>query len=1308
MGYGNDLGDPPIIDLKFSKDPADAALFNLGYYRFEKDLNTQCTFSLQRVTSFLYYRRNFHISLGYSQVMLRTLKIITRANQCSTTGDTSKIKTIIPDAQKNKIISMVRCDLCLDSQEDEEAEEAKEAEEAENKSEKSFDRSEMSNTKGLGRIVWQETLPPSQEGGYSRKRTTVYVGEVHSTKGTLCEARGMGELTVETTILKPKPLEVQEKKKPTVPTLKRSKSSPLLKENYKIPNTKSTIDLMLLYDDESIHNENTLTSKEDQEEVQDEDIGEEDIGEYVHTNEGVLSWLMGLPRGIMNRIVAPVVDLTNLMGDEDYFMPFTILLEKSNINEPVWQKDDINEDYSYRGIVRQYKDSQLYTYKSDSSSKSPWHLMCLEWNLRYTKLAAPKVDITRSPETSSETSSETSPEISSYGDRLSECIRSKDDESLGEHAIIDDMCRHYVIECVLGGSYSVTGSLWTPGDPGIVGGPPIGRVSDYFKTTICSDTTFYVTGKSSIPTPKIFYKAMQDGENVVLNFEKDVENFNQDQTMVALDDALRIHGCERDVQNFHPGKSSAVVNNKKTQDSYEHRPVPDGYGIKTVNVKLSISDNEISQRIDKRGQFRRGLQNNVGAVFTGGRISTKEDYVYHRKTFGITELDTITFGTIISSSRSCHKDYKRSVYNNEKAWSYEGFFARVNPNNVPKFNIWPGSDTSVQVLPAWLGRVRDHAGRNTYSGQFGIMYPHGIGTYFDWTKGSIFRGVIKKEYDTFNEQSFSKHADVITAPLYVPVLAGVLTRMYGSSSIPDDLVIGMSNSLNKDSLPDSLLDLEAMYFTGRPFPLETKDQRGTPSIECRSRAILEYDLFIKRYLTIVKVYKGFTKGISLTQKHLVYPQTLDVQGTGNIDDIIVMGRDANKLVEIHAKQAIGLRNFLRGLEEKDNRFIDEMMKSTLSLLSLGSSSGQKFDASDLYWRRMTTRITRRMTTRITSDSNCESPLCMSTLQAATHLSPLGPLIYVAFNRVNDFVSALDELLSDASEMVCLRCFLPPATKLKTTNLETFENLSAPSLISKLAKGRSGAFPKVSVGVTRIRGVPSNSGKLRVKISLMDRAGTVLETLSTDKISTALFDVTLTFGEKNAVRADNELLIEVESITGKLWSKSDVLGVWKEKITGLVSKHRKGNLWYRLTKSEKVNDEQMPLSIELNFDIDNVAVLLKKFPQNFFPIGCGSPSAISALIRNLEDEIPSLNRQLGLNDDVLECISTAANENDFSQNCEAPPNENVKQQDSSLRKLIYGGLFNFEGNSVSVFEDLVEDHSFFQGPRYFSEMIKSSK
>ena len=45
-----------------------------------------------------------------------------------------------------------------------------------------------------------------------------------------------------------------------------------------------------------------------------------------------------------------------------------------------------------------------------------------------------------------------------------------------------------------------------------------------------------------------------------------------------------------------------------------------------------------------------------------------------------------------------------------------------------------------------------------------------------------------------------------------------------------------------------------------------------------------------------------------------------------------------------------------------------------------------------------------------------------------------------------------------------------------------------------------------------------------------------------------------------------------------------------------------------------------------------------------------------------------------------------------------------------RKLIYsiGGLFNFEGNSVSVFEDLVEEHSFFKGPRYFSEMIKSSK
>ena len=146
---------------------------------------------------------------------------------------------------------------------------------------------------------------------------------------------------------------------------------------------------------------------------------------------------------------------------------------------------------------------------------------------------------------------------------------------------------------------------------------------------------------------------------------------------------------------------------------------------------------------------------------------------------------------------------------------------------------------------------------------------------------------MKKEYDTYQgtlgntletegkeegeqgllkgQSSSTKRAAVKTSssknPLYVPVLAGILSRI-SSEPIHDDQIIGEKDSLTKASLPASVLDLEEMYFSGdKVFPAKIQGDTRQPSIECRSRAVLNYDDFIKKYSGVTKVWKAVSQGL---------------------------------------------------------------------------------------------------------------------------------------------------------------------------------------------------------------------------------------------------------------------------------------------------------------------------------------------------------------------------------------------------------------------------------------------------------------
>ena len=1380
LGYGSDTGNPPIVDLKLSKDPADSILFSLGYYRLDKDMNQQCQFGFQRTKSYTYYKRDWHLRLSYSEIMVRSLKIVARADSCSSL----KTKRIVPRSTGGKMIQMIHCDLCMDdapskdptSEESSVESDDSDVESDDSSARSSADRDVMSKNKGLGRIIWKETLPPSKLDGYSRQRVTTFLGEVVNIDPNSCVAQGIGTLTVESHILKPP----SNPSNPYPSTLKRSQSMPLLLHNTP-PHQK--------------------ISGRDGDSDSDSDNQEILLPPPVetHGNAGILNWLMELP---VRFVVNPVLRIIH--GD----VPIPMLLETSSRLTLNWEVDTseeaLSEDFSFRGVVHQYSDADLYTYRPDASSKTPWRIMCSEWLARHNAMTSLKRE-NQSPLT--------------YARRLNDCLLKNDD---GEYADLTSTCRKGLVECILGGYFLVEKNEWIPDDgPGLVGGPPVGRVSDYLRSSMCNDDAIYVSGSAQAFFAKIFYRInAETKEREELKFDM-LENFGQDETEQALDDALRQHKCPIEEMTLQPGT------NKKHQRKYfESRPVPDGYGVRVSKMKTpglaEVGPESISVRIDRRGQFRKGLQINLGAVYQGSRISENDDYDYKRLAWGITELDTLTLGTFVSSARlGHHKDYKRSVYSTKEAWAYEGFFARVNPGNVPKLRIWPGKGSiGIQVLPAWLGRVRDKKLRLVYSGQIGLMYPHGMGTFTDWTKGSTFRGIIKKEYDTFAggyrkrrqvKDLSEKYQEVLQyfstekqqllkdygcdnwagfetanqkgtlrmllnmgddatslteedlrrlggsiSPIYIPVLAGILSRIDVDKIITDDQVIGQQNSLDKTSLPSALLELEEMYFTGRPFPPNTEDQQdvssGTPSIECRSRAVLAYDQFMDKYSNIINVWLALSKGS--VRESLIYSGTLDVQGSGTIDDLLVMGMDANKLVIRHAKQAMHLRTFLNELNQgKDGVFADDVMYHTLSILSLASASGGLFDASDLYWRRVATRLTAKhaedasVTKKEFADgAACDTDLCMSTLQAVTYIGPLGPLRYAGFNALTDFIHALDELLSFASEMVCLRCHLPGRTtsaSMATSEIEMFKKLPAPSDLSTIAKDHAGAYPRLTVGVTRARGIPSMSGTLRVKIALRDQQGRALDTLSTDKVSTkksAWEDALLIFGAHRNLKADMSIKVEVISFTyGGL--KNTVMGTFESKLIGLISKHRRGSNWFELALTDKGREAYTSLqeidssgidgghlvpAIELNIIIANIGALVRSFPQKIFPLGCGMPSAIGALIRGLEDELPALDRQLTLNDEAINCVGSAALSNDYSpRDCTPPRSDTVRLDtrlretenstpripaEGSLRNLIFGGIWNLDGNSVVAYEDVETDEeetTFYKGPRYFDEMIAAS-
>jgi hypothetical protein len=814
--------------------------------------------------------------------------------------------------------------------------------------------------------------------------------------------------------------------------------------------------------------------------------------------------------------------------------------------------------------------------------------------------------------------------------------------------------------------------------------------------------------------------------------------------------------------------------------------------------------------MDWRGQFRRGLQVNVGSKYVNGEF-------YFRKSWGITHLDVLSFGSIVKAAPEVHPDLSRSVYaQSSKGWIYEGFFASAT--GLPFLGAWTPDHSKTSVYPAWLGRIRDDQRRPLYQGQIGLHYPYGLGSYLDYEKGTVFRGALKKEYDTYQgtmgpyseeeeeeeeeedddgdegEQEGSKPDGVALLKgqassssllssslslskrgekppttrslLYVPVLAGVLSRI-SSEPIPDDQIIGEKDCLSKNSLPASVLDLEEMYFGGdRVFPPAKEGDTRTASIECRSRAVLNYEKFIQKYRAVTQVWKAVSQGATGLQ----YSGTTDIQGTGNaMEDFVVLGKDATQMVKTHSKRAKGLRAFLRDtLPKKEKTFANQVLSSSFELLSLSKEYGQEFDAASPYFRRMAARLDsiheQQQANEVASDEGtalstafgrlslgiedvqesvpmaasevCNSDFCRAILEASLHLDPLGPQMFNEFLTVSDFLRALDDLLGYASEMVCLRCFGAVSGKgvktadeaLDAANANMYASLSDDSTARKVAAKRKSDDVTVEISVAQARGFPSVSGSLVAKVTIGE------ETLSTKNTGKSLGGMqeweheVLTFGTTRAPRATSEVRINL--VNKKLLGmKSEIVATFTTRLISLISAHKAGANWHTLELSAAeagrlANDPsriagEIP-RVKISILISNIPALLADFPQRVFPRGCGLASGIRTLLSGIEDDMLRVENKLATNDDGLACIAATARQDDFgSQECLVQDISDLRpftkfmrgsktprvELEGELRDNIFGGIFTADDESVSMFEDVEEgDGPFFSGPGLFASML----
>lgn len=561
-------------------------------------------------------------------------------------------------------------------------------------------------------------------------------------------------------------------------------------------------------------------------------------------------------------------------------------------------------------------------------------------------------------------------------------------------------------------------------------------------------------------------------------------------------------------------------------------------------------------------------------------------------------------------------------------------------------------------VPAHLGALRDPKGRPLYWGQFSLAFPWGLGVWVDHHKKTVFRGVIKKEYESFT--SGAEEAS------FVPLLAGELTRMEGDRPITDDEVL----NLTADQLPDELLSVRSMYF----------DQAaGSENLKlvCRSKAIFEWKKFLLDNSRIIDVWQAVSE-------HSPFAYDGRLRVTATEEDVLVLGDRVRRVLQVHADQLVGLRRHLKNLNQSSVFDVEQRINGSVRVLGEAAARGQAFDAWDPYWK----------------EALRHQP---ELLQVAARLQKLGAASYIRFSSAQSFVEAIDDVLDSATTSYCMQCLEGNAPK-RAGHFFNFPELSISISDARNLPVDDGDI-RVEVSVGRLNRTTSfrraSFGRARwtnhepFKFSGSEQR---LEASTWIEVTLSHRSSYFPQRQKSIARWRQRLL----SIIGR---KGE--GEWL-KLTSRASASGDGD------------DEDAAPELRVAFSTSSMSSALTGAAnvQQVLPDGCGVAYAVERLIRNNNNRLRRVEAQMTLVGRSANEIVDSVTEKLYSNALSAEPaleqfvpditaNPPAPRIDGTLHQDVFQGIRADDGPSVGLLKEKNSLEDFFVGPRMFDNYIARS-
>jgi hypothetical protein len=721
-----------------------------------------------------------------------------------------------------------------------------------------------------------------------------------------------------------------------------------------------------------------------------------------------------------------------------------------------------------------------------------------------------------------------------------------------------------------------------------------------------------------------------------------------------------------------------------------------------------------------RGRFSRGVHGGVGSQRKKHGVSSVGHFHYDQLSFGLMELRAFDVLRSTSMKRASDVTTKSALFADPKHTTFTGFILAT-----PDGFRWP----------AHVGTLTDSQSRVKYWGQFALWLPWGLGTWCDYETETMFRGVLKKEYQ---DGHFIFEPSAAREVLFVPLMTGELMRLENHRPILDDEVLG----LGKEKLPAALEHArKTMFASATP-----KRTGGDLDVVCASKALFQWSRWLDTLNRLANVWTAISADTDFS---------FMISVTATDGDVFRPGRDTQRLLREHVEQVKLLRRHLqsivdgppRSTERKWHDTANHNLKASVDVLAKAVSLGKDFEQDSSYWIHELK----------------EEP---KLLHIVHNLNELGKDSYMYFDSVSSMLETAHQVLDSATSQYCTLCFNNAA--------------SSSSPVSGGSRGDTGAQvvqrADLSVKATRVRGnfVKGNakSVKFRLEVSLVNGADDAKAdaSLETAYKSAKLGQVEWTNGSfhftgwQHRIEAGTKLRLLLRA---HLIQRESVLTVasWTGPLKNQVGK--RGDFeWVKmevdreaaleLARAHGTPRDAIPRLLEHELLIEaRVAIhLLNVDALSFFggddtgllPAGCGSSFPVRRLIENNDRRLKSLNAEVELIQITAKKVAASVDEENFEFSSEGlsvqqklavsldrdPPQASIEEDlhddvfgvpvemptDSYPRTVtnkthvtanLVGGIFSHDGPSVQIFteaDDTKDDatDAFYMGPKYFRKYV----